>query len=130
MTETPLVTATPAKRASLWLMASAMVFIIGLKSYSGFGSVPWHFLGWPLMAASLFIAWRKEREGTWWKTTVILAYLVVVLFFTRIDGDTGDAHVLELVLWLGIGILLIPALLAKYWIGQALDYSWFRASGR
>ena len=53
MNDTPLLTATSSKRTSLWLMAAAMVFIIGLKSYSGFGPVPWHFLGWPLMAGSL-----------------------------------------------------------------------------
>ena len=126
MTETLLAPATSSKRISLWLMAAAMVFIIGLKSYSGAGPVPWHVFGWPLMAASLGLAWTRERGNSWWKTTVILAYLIVVLFLTRIDGDTGDAHVLELALALGVGILLIPALLAKFWIGQALDYSWFR----
>lgn len=127
MNDTPLVTATPAKRASLWLMAAGVVFIIGLKSHGGpVAAVPWHFFGWPLMAAGMAVAWRWERSNSWWKTTVILAYLVVVLFFTRIDGDTGDAHVLELALALGVGILLIPALMAKYWIGHALDYSWFQ----
>ena len=59
MNDTPLVTATPAKRASLWLMAAAMVFIIGLKSHGGpVPSVPWHFFGWPLMAAGMAVAWR------------------------------------------------------------------------
>ena len=56
----------------------------------------------------------------------MLAYLTVVLFFTRIDGDTGDAHVLELALALGVGVLLVPALLAKYWMKAPLDYSWFQ----
>jgi hypothetical protein len=107
-------------------MAAAMVFIIGLKSQGGLGPAPWHFFGWPLMAASLAVAWRRERENTWWKTSVILAYMVTVLFFTRIDGDTGNAHVLELILALGVGLLLVPALLAKYWIGRPLDYSWFQ----
>ena len=27
---------------------------------------------------------------------------------------------------LGLGILLVPALLAKYWLKESLDYSWFR----
>ena len=53
------------------------------------------------------------------------AWLIVVLFFTRIDGDTGNAHVLELVLMLGVGVLLVPALAAKYWLKEPLDYSWF-----
>ena len=90
MTDTQLVTASGPKRLSLWLMTAAMVLIIGLKSYSGLGPIPWHFLGWPLVAASLAVAWLREREGTWWKTTVILAYVIVVLFFTRIDD--GDKH--------------------------------------
>ena len=126
MTDISPVTATTTKRTSLWLMAAAMVFIIGLKSHGGPGSAPWHVFGWPLMAAGLAIAWRSRREGTWWKTSVILAYLTVVLFFTRIDGDTSDAHVMELALALGVGILLAPALMAKYWIGKPLDYSWFQ----
>ena len=115
-----------AKRLSLWSMTAAMVLIIGLKSYEGLAGLPWHWLGWPLVAASLGLAWRHHREGTWFKTTVLFTYLIVVLFFTRIDGDTGNAHVLALALALGIGILLVPALAAKYWLKEPLDYSWFR----
>ena len=88
----------------------------------------WHWLGWPLVALSLGVAWREDRTGTWFKTTVLLAYMIVLLFLTRIDGDTGDTHVFELALMLGVGILLIPALAAKYWLKEPLDYSWF--SGR
>jgi hypothetical protein len=129
MIDGPRIPPSPAKRSSLWLMTAAMVLIIGLKSYAPpVAGVPWHVFGWPFVLASLVIAKRGEPAGTWWKTTVLLAYLIVVLFFTRIDGDTGNAHVLELALKLGIGILVIPALAAKYWLGQALDYSWF--SGR
>ncbi len=115
-------------RGSLWLMTAAMVLIIGLKSHAG--PVPgfaWHYLGWPLLAASLFLA-RNSTYRNWRPTVVLLAYLITLLFFTTIDGDTSNAHVLELALKLGIGILLIPALVAKYWMKESLDYSWFNGS--
>lgn len=123
---------TPLKRTSLWLMTAAMVLIIGMKSHGGPGGwedpwFNWHWLGWPLVAASLFTGWRTG-DSMWSKTTVLLTWLIGVLFFTRIDGDTTDGHVLELALTLGVGILLIPALAAKYWLKEPLDYSWF--SGR
>ncbi|MCB1184274.1 CPBP family intramembrane metalloprotease [bacterium] len=128
MIDGPRTAPTPAKRASLWLLTAAMVLVIGLKSYAPpVAGIPWHAFGWPLLAAGLLLGRRaRDPEGTWGKTTVLLAYLVVVLFFTRIDGDTTDGHVLELALKLGVGILVIPALAAKYWLGQPLDYSWFR----
>jgi len=114
------------KRLSLWLMTAAMVLIIGLKSYDPpLLGVPWHMFGWPLLVASVVVARSKVSAGTWWRTTVLLAYLIVLLFFTRIDGDTTNGHVLELALKLGVGVLLVPALLAKYWLRQPLDYSWF-----
>ncbi len=117
---------TPLRRASLWLVTAAMVLVIGLKSYPPpLAGVPWHVFGWPLLAAGVAAAFRSG-PAAWGKSTVLFAWLIVVLFFTRIDGDTGNAHVLELVLALGIGVLLLPALAAKHWIGQALDYSWFR----
>jgi len=118
---------TQAKRLSLWLMAAAMVLVIGLKSHGEFApGLRWHWLGWPLAAAGLVLARRDDARGTWFKSTVLFAYLIVVLFFTRIDGDTGNAHVLELALTLGVGILLVPALAAKHWLKRPLDYSWFR----
>jgi hypothetical protein len=126
MSDSPVNLVTPARRAALWLCAAAMVLVIGLKSYAPpVGGVPWHALGWPLLAAALVISWRGERGGAWPKTVVLLAYLIVVLFFTRIDGDTTNGHVLELALKLGVGILLVPALAAKYWLKQPLDYQWF-----
>ncbi|MCP4290823.1 MAG: CPBP family intramembrane metalloprotease [bacterium] len=126
MTESPLQPITLYQRMSLWLMTAAMVVIIGLKSHAGpTPELNWHWLGWPLMAASLLLAWRS-RNIRWSKVTVLLAYLIAVLHFTRIDGDTTDSHVLELALMLGVGILLIPALLAKFWLKESLDYSWFQ----
>jgi hypothetical protein len=114
------------RRVSLWLVTAAMVLIIGLKSYPPpVAGIPWHAFGWPLLAAGVGLAVRGGPTA-WWKSAVLFAWLIVVLFFTRIDGDTGDAHILELVLTLGFGILLLPALAAKHWIGEALDYSWFR----
>lgn len=126
MIEPHLEDLTPLKRASLWLLAGAMVLLIGLKSHGGpVPGVAWHWLGWPVLAAGLLLGW-KTRRGNWGKTTVLLAWLMVVLFFTRIDGDTSDRHVLELVLKLGLGVLLVPALAARYWLREPLDYSWFR----
>ncbi len=126
MTDVLLPRMNSAKRLSLWLMTVAMFLIIGLKSHGGpVTSIPWHFLGWPLLVTSLALAWRTAQVN-WFRTTVLLAYLITVLFFTRIDGDTSDSHVLELALMLGVGILLIPALLAKYWLKESLDYSWFQ----
>jgi len=113
-------------RASLWLMTGAMVLIIGLKSHGGpANGISWHYLGWPLMAASMILSYRSSRRN-WWKTTVLLAYLVTVLFFTAIDGDTSNEHILELALKLGFGILVVPALAARFWLKERLDYSWFR----
>ena len=117
---------TPLRRASLWLVTAAMVLVIGLKSYPPpVADVPWHAFGWPLLAAGVLAAVRSGPTA-WWRSTVLFAWLIGVLFVTRIDGDTGNAHVLELVLALGVGVLLLPALAARHWLGQPLDYSWFR----
>lgn len=116
---------TPLKRFSMWALAVAMVLIIGLKSHGGpVPEVAWHWLGWPLIAAGLITGW-KTGDKSWSKTAVLLTWLIGLLFWTNIDGDTTDGHVVELALKLGIGILLVPALLAKYWLKQPLDYSWF-----
>jgi len=126
MNDTNALRPTTGLRLSLWLMAAAMVLIIGLKSHGGpTAGLPWHVFGWPLAAASLVVGWR-EKARNWGKSVTLLAWLLVVLFFTRIDGDTGNTHVLELALTLGVGVLLVPALLAKYWLKDPLDYSWFR----
>ena len=119
-----MIEAAPSKRASLWLLAGAMVLIIGLKSHGQpVAGLAWHWLGWPLLAAGLVLGGRT-RDADWIKTTVLLGYLIVLLFFTRIDGDTSNEHVLELAIKLGLGILLVPALAAKYWLKNPLDYSW------
>jgi len=126
MTDAATPAPTPLRRASLWLVTAAMVLVIGLKSHAPpVAGIPWHAFGWPLLAAGLAAAVRAGPSA-WAKSVVLLAWLIVVLFFTRIDGDTGNAHVLELVLKLGVGILLVPALAARWWIGRPLDYSWFR----
>lgn len=125
MNEIRIEDVTISKRMSLWLMTAAMILIIGLKGHGeAFPQVPWHYLGWPLLLASLILAWRRGADS-WAKITVMLAYLITVLHLTRIDGDTTNGHFLELALMLGVGILLIPALLAKYWLKESLDYSWF-----
>ena len=112
----------PLKRVSLWLMCLAVVFIVALKpDRTGWGY--FHVIGWPLMALSLFFGWRT-KEGVWLKTLVLFAYTIVVLYFTRIDSDPSDPHLLELAIALGIGILVIPALLAKFWLKTPLDYHW------
>lgn len=126
MTDAAVPVPSPQRRASLWLTTAAMVLVIGLKSYPPpAAGIPWHAFGWPLLAGGLALAVRSG-PAAWSKSVVILAWLVVVLFFTRIDGDTSDAHVLELVVKLGVGILVVPAVAARWWIGQPLDYSWFR----
>jgi len=126
MTETAPMSTTAARRWSLWLITASMVLVIGLKSHdSPVAGVSWHWFGWFLLVSGLVIARRRVAGRSWWRTTVLLAYLIVVLFFTRIDGDTTNGHVLELVLKLGVGVLLVPALLARYWLAEPLDYSWF-----
>jgi hypothetical protein len=117
---------TPARRTSLWLTAAAMVLVVGLKSVPTFG-LPWHWPGFALLAAALWVG-RRDDDPNWPKVLVLLAYTVILLWFTRIDGDTGDVHVRELALKLGVGILVIPALAARYWLREPLDYSWL--SGR
>jgi len=112
-------------RASLWLMTAAMVLIIGLKSHGGpVESIEWHHLGWPMLAISLGLAFKTPQRN-WWRTTVLLAYLIILLFFTAIDGDTTDGHIIELALKLGLGVLVVPALAARFWLKERLDYSWF-----
>jgi len=114
-----------ARRASLWLLTVSMALIIGLKSHpepiEGF---PWHIPGWIAMAAGLGLAWWREPDSRWARTTVLLAWTIGILFLTRIDGDTSDAHVLELILMLGVGVLLLPAMAATYWMKEPLDYRW------
>ncbi len=110
------------KRLSLWLMAAAMVFIVALRE----DRVGWaycHLIGWPLLVAALIAAWRQP-DRNWFKTNILYAYTIGVLWFTRVDGDTGNAHTIELALSLGVGILLIPSLAAKYWLRTPLDYKW------
>lgn len=116
---------TAARRASLWLVAAAMALVIGLKSHaSPWPAVPWHLPGWLALAAGVGLAWRTEPNSRWARTTVLLAYTVVLLFFTRIDGDTTNAHVVELALKLGVGVLVVPALAARWWLKEPLDYRW------
>jgi hypothetical protein len=118
--------AAPAiRRASLWLIAAAMALVIGLKSHaSPWPAVPWHVPGWVALAAGVGLAWRSEPNSRWAKTTVLLAWTIVLLFFTRIDGETTNAHVVELALKLGVGVLVVPALAAKWWLKEPLDYRW------
>ena len=91
-----------------------MVLLVGLKSVAAPG-LAWPWFGFPLVAASLVVG-HRDADRNWFRTLVLLTYTVTVLFFTRIDGDTGDNHVLQLVLALGVGILVVPALAAKYWL--------------
>ena len=117
---------TTARRTSLWLMAAAMVLVVGLKSVPSAG-VPWHWLGFPLVLAALVVG-RRDSDRNWPRVLVLFAYTITLLWFTRIDGMTDNGHVLELVLKLGVGILAVPALAATYWLQEPLDYSW--VSGR
>jgi len=115
--ETPLL-----KRASLWLMCGAIVFIVILKP-DRTGWQYFHFFGWPLMAFSLFVAWRL-KEILWLKTLVLFAYTIVILFTTNIDSNFTDYRMIEFTLKLGVGLALVPALLAKYWLKTPLSYNW------
>jgi len=117
---------TPARRASLWLVTASMLLIIGLKSYAPpVAGIPWHAFGWPLLAVGVVLA-RWSGPVNWFRSTLLFAWLIGVLFFTRIDGDTSNIHVIELVITLGLGGLVLPALVARYWMREPLDYSWFR----
>jgi hypothetical protein len=109
-------------RLSLWLLCAAMVCIVALKPDRA-AWPHWNLVGWPLMFGGVLLAWRHPVR-TWGKTSVLLAWTITLLWFTRIDGDTSNGHVLELALKLGVGILVIPALAAKYWLKTPLDYSW------
>ena len=56
MSKLPSVSVRGLDRLSLWLMAAAMVLIIGLNSHGGPGAgLAWHHLGWPLIACSLLL---------------------------------------------------------------------------
>ena len=69
---------------------------------------------------------RRDTDPNWPRVLVLLAYTIAVLWFTRIDGDTDNRHVLELAIALGVGILVVPALAARWWLREPLDYSWLR----
>ena len=58
-----------------WLLAAAMVLAIGLKSHPHWLGVPWHWLALA-RAGGLMLA-RLDPDSTWWKTGVLLAYLVI-----------------------------------------------------
>jgi len=115
------------RRWSLWLFAASMVLAIGLKSHPHYLGVPWPWLALTTLLGGLAFA-RRDPDRRWWQTGVLLAYLIVLLYFTRIDGDTGDAHVAELLVKLGLGALIVPALAARRWLDEPLDYQWI--SGR
>jgi hypothetical protein len=105
-------------------MCAAMVLIVGLKPDQA-AWPHWNLVGWPLMVASLVLA-RRDWDPNWFRSSVLFAYTITLLWFTGVDGDTSNPHVLELTLKLGVGILLVPALAAKYWLKAPLDYSWVR----
>jgi hypothetical protein len=117
----------PARRVSLVLVTAGMILVIGLKSVPPPTGLPWHWIGFPLCVAALIVGWR-DPDRNWPKVLVLLVYTIVLLWFTRIDGATDNAHVAELALKLGVGILVVPALAARYWLREPLDYSW--VSGR
>lgn len=110
------------KRASLWLMCLAVVLIVALKP-ERIGWDYFHLFGWPALAFSLFLGWRT-KETLWLKTLAIFAYVIVVLFFTRLNSNFTTPHMIELFVKLGIGLALVPALLAKYWLKTPLTYRW------
>ncbi|MCP4197122.1 MAG: CPBP family intramembrane metalloprotease [Proteobacteria bacterium] len=109
-------------RVSLWLLCLAMFLIIALKP-DRVEWPHWNLVGWPVMAIGVLVS-LFHHDKTWAKSCVLLAYSIVVLWFTAVDGDTGNTHIIELVIGLGIGILVVPALAAKYWLKKPLDYSW------
>ncbi len=112
----------PLRHISLWLLAAAMLLAIGLKSVPAPG-VPWALPAALALVAGLVLA-HRDADRNWWRTAVILAYVVVTLFATRIDGDTSNAHVLELAAKLGLGLLLVPTVLARWWLREPLPYRW------
>jgi hypothetical protein len=114
------------RRLSLWLIAAAMLQAVGLKSVPPVGA-PWVWGAGGCLLVGLGVAYR-DRDRNWWRTAVLLAYVIITLHLTRIDGDTSDAHVLELAVKLGLGLLVVPALVARRWLREPLDYRW--QSGR
>ncbi len=123
----PIAPIPVSRRWSIWLLAATMLLAVGLKSHPFYLGVPWPWLALATLLPGMVLA-HRDPDGRWWQTSVMLCYLIILLFFTRIDGDTGDAHVIELIVKLGLGALLVPALAARYWMGEALDYQW--VSGR
>jgi membrane protease YdiL (CAAX protease family) len=124
-------TASPLKRASLWLMCLAVVLIVALKPDDP--SAPWdlryppwnyfYAIGWPLAAISIFLGWRS-KDSVWLKTLAILTLIIAILFFGHVDSMPSNDRALELFFTLGLGIIVLPALLAKFWLKTPLDYKW------
>ena len=123
----PDATVPAPRRWSAWLLALTMVLAIGLKSHPWWLGVAWHWLALMPGLLGLGLAFR-DPDVRWRQTGVLLSYLIVLLHFTRIDGDTSDAHVIELSVKLGLGALMVPALAASWWMREPLDYQWL--SGR
>jgi membrane protease YdiL (CAAX protease family) len=109
-----------SRRVSLGCLCAAMVLAVGLKPHP---EIPGAWPAAALAVTALVLAWRDD-DRNWWRTVVLLTYLIGLLHFTRIDGDTHDAHVRELVLKLGVGCLVVPALAARFWLREPLDYQW------
>lgn len=97
-----------------------MALAVGLKPHP---EVPAWWPAVACLAGALALAWR-DADRNWRRTVVLLVYLVLVLRFTRIDGDTSPPHVLELALKLGFGCLVVPAFAARFWLREPLDYQW------
>jgi hypothetical protein len=103
-------------------MCLAVVFIVALKpDRTGWGY--FHVFGWPLLALSLFLGWRN-KETVWLKTLVLYAYVIIVMFFVPMDSDFTNERILQLTIFLGVGIGVVPALLAKFWLKTPLKYPW------
>ena len=112
-----------SRRWSAWLLAAAMLLAIGLKSHPHVLGIAWHWLALGPGLAGLVLA-HRDPDRQWWRTGVLLAYLIILLHVTRIDGDTTIPHIVELTVMLGVGALVVPALLAWRWLGEPLDYQW------
>lgn len=113
---------TPAKRASLWLICLAMIFMVALKP----DRVAWphfHIIGWVCLAASFLFAWLN-KETLWLKTITLFSFPILILYFTTVDSNFTDQRLLEFAIFMVGGILIIPALLAKYWLKTPLKYPW------
>ncbi len=78
---------SPSKRASLWLICLAVIFIVALKP-DRVGWSHFHIIGWICLVVSFFFAWHTKDtlwlNGKWEKNFWFFFVICCILFYDKI----------------------------------------------